>query len=121
MMEAILRAVWQGHPKEVDVYLKDFIDNYVAPIAKDHEVIKHRKIIRASKSINSLLLKNKKQLMRIYDIYMKDSEVFFKNLLALDRLINHMEEHGELVPLDTLKRCFIYSQMTVKKENVQSE
>ena len=96
--------------------MKDFIDNYVAPIAKDHEVFRHRARIRG-KRINALLLKNKKQLTRIYDIYMKSGEAFFKNLLALDRLINHMEEHGELVPLDTLKRCFIYSQMTVKKED----
>jgi len=39
VMEAILRCIWQGHPKEVDVFLKEFIEIYIDPIYNNSEII----------------------------------------------------------------------------------
>ena len=61
------------------------------------------------------------KLTKLYNVYMNTAKSFTGNLLRLDTLINKMEEHGELVGLDVLKSCFIYSMMTVKDENDKVE
>jgi hypothetical protein len=100
--------------------LGNFFNHYIKPVI-DKSKIKHKRLdIRKNQKLNDLLVANETDLTRIYQDYSENKRGDF-TLASAKRLLNSMKDHGTLVESAILKRCFIYSEMTVAHEASKSK
>lgn len=116
--DMILRCVAQIFPKQIIIGLNQFSEDFIEPFIENSTYTLNRFLIRDSKMLNRLFLENGESLTKIF----KDHEVprvGFTLEMAI-KLINSNESQGPILDNHIIKKCFIFSQMSVKNEQKNS-